>query len=179
MWGWLEESARLFATVALFVLAAGTGGTVWEEVQYRRRERRDIKQLRAAVSEYVESTFRICYHNQRSVGHAEQGTTYAFIPFPTEPYETLLFTGRLPLLSSDVDKDAIIAYLEQAYHLNSMMNRYDLTRASAPQPGHYVMILGEIQRYLGSEMPQLIQVISDSLSLQVTKPTHQNRSGGA
>lgn len=74
-------------------------------------------------------------HNARIVEPIDEDRPRAFVRYPTQTYEIVLFGGQFEAFANPEMTEALVAYLHQAYHANEMINLFEQFEAQAPEPG--------------------------------------------
>jgi hypothetical protein len=103
--------------------------------------------------------------SQRSLGAKSGRRTPAGVPSaPTQAYELLLFSGQSMLLADVPILDPLMEYLQQAYHVNAMIGRFEQldggegnTRIRAQR---YTVQIGECCQYA---IPAILERFETSL----------------
>lgn len=155
----VDELLRLVASALVSMLAGGFAGAVYTNWQTGRRSKATATRVIAALEADLFRLREICTHNARTGDHSEQDRPRAFIHFPTQTYELLLFSGQTATLSDRSTLEAVMAYLQQAEHLNSMIRLFEQIEAQTsglanaplwPKKALYVQVIKE---YCDSQMP--------------------------
>lgn len=95
--------------------------------QANRRNRILAARVIAALKADVDRVRDISAHNAKSADPVDSNRDRprAFVHFPTQSYELLLFGGQIASLSSPETLDVVLAYLQQAEHVNAMLHLFE------------------------------------------------------
>ncbi len=105
----------------------GLAGAAYSNWQAGQRSKGAANRVRAVVSADVRLARNIIRHNATVAGFGVESAAYSFIRYPTRNYEQLIFSGEIVVLSGWM-LDPLMDYLQQAYHVNSMIEMFEKLR---------------------------------------------------
>jgi hypothetical protein len=105
----------------------GLAGAAYSNWQAGQRSKEATQRVRAVVSADVRLARNVIGHNATVAGFGVESAAYSFIRYPTRNYELLIFSGEIIVLSRWM-LDPLMGYLQQVYHVNSMIEMFEKLR---------------------------------------------------
>jgi hypothetical protein len=142
-----------------------------------RRSGITAARVTAALTADVGRGREISAHNTRTAASPDEERPRAFIHFPTQSYELLIFGGHIPSLTSPETLDAVMAYLQQAEHVNAMLRLFEQIEvqgaalSGSPLAGKKDTYLRVIKDYCAVDMPAALQRVDRALGTGATSRT--------
>lgn len=157
----------LLITAIVSLAGGGLAGAILNARETSQRTEEINRRVIATVRVDLDRLDEILAHNVRTVVVDEERAR-AFVRFPTQTYEILLFGGQFELLSNGRLIEALVAYLNQAYHANAMIGLFEQLEVQAPEPGsarwqkrrEYLLSINQISK---NDMPQVLTDLRSAL----------------
>jgi hypothetical protein len=160
-------TAVVSGIVAWFTGARAGARYTLQETERRARERRiRVTTSLLAMAEWAQET---AGHNVQ-VASFGPDTPRAFIPFGTDAYEQLLLEGEHAELVQEPTLSALMRYLQQARHVNTMIRLFEQMEVqfagtrTAPLGPHKQQYIRAIGNYCAEEIPECLAQLLETLT---------------
>jgi hypothetical protein len=157
--------------IVVSLIAGGLAGAVYTNWQTASRNKAAGDRVIAALKLDVARVRAITKHNaDTAVTVLSADRPRAFIKFPTQTYELLVFSGQIATLTKPETLDAVLAYLQQAAHVNAMIGLFEEIEVQgsglqgAPLAGKKNAYLEAIHEHCDGEMRHAVERLVGALT---------------